>query len=367
MKVITQSQLMKYFAVHVFATIIAIFIGFVMNKGGFNAPLAVLLGAVLGLMITFIAFRLAIRRPDEHFVDYGKAILSKWVHYPLLLIIVINNIVVISINLWELQDFLTQFYLIRTPSWLVVSACCVCIAYTARFGIKSVFRTAEGVFFLAVFGMLLIPLLIGQNMQWFMIRGFVTQFDFSQAWDAGVFLCSIFGEMTLLIFIIPYVQHAQKSMKSILFSTITIVVIVIVHASTLILTLGPEMAKNLNFPELEVIRLIKSGSFLETFDPALIALWLLSIFVKLSFNIFIVAHVVSHVFKLKHYKPIVFPITALACVSTICLAYSHSQYNTLMNGGMVNLILFAESIPLIYFVVDSIKRYFTNKGMGEQL
>lgn len=367
MKVITQAQLLKFFALYGFATIIAFYLSMIMQRSGFSALLGVAIGVIAGLALTFVAFKLGIRRPDEFFVDYGKDIVSRWVHYPILLLVVISNVLIISINLWELQDFLIQYYLTNTPSWVVVSFSSVCIAYTARFGIKSVFRTAEGIFYACLLVFLLLPFLVSNNIEWFLAKGFITHMNLKDAWPTGYFAGTVLGEMTFILYIIPYINQAKKSMRAINSAVMITTFVIFLHVGTIFLALGPDLTKNLNVPELEIIRYIKSGSYLEALDPVLIALWMLSVFVKLSFVLFVTGHIISHSLNLKYTKPVIFPIVGFACICTLCLAISHTQINTMLNGGVSTLFLTLELIPLLYFVVDTVKGSFRKKKESEEL
>lgn len=367
MKVITQAQILKYFSLHVYATILAFFIGSMLRKSGFNTPHGVIIGAAIGLTITYISYRFALRRPNEFFIDYGKQIVGRWIHYPVLLLFLLSNIMTLSINLWVLQDYLTQYYLIDTPSWVVVASCGACIAYTARFGITSVFRTAEGIFYVCLVSFFLMPFLVRENIQWFMMKGFITHTNFAEAWPTGYFIASMFGEMSFIIYIMPYIHQVKKSMRSLLNASIIVIVIVIIHIIMILLTLGVDLARNINFHEHEIIRFIKTGSYLETLDPALIALWLFSIFVKLSFIVFVTSQIISQSLKLKHSRSIVVPITIFACVCTLCLAYSRTQFFTLLNGGLITLLIATECMPILYYIVDSIKMKWRSKSKKNEV
>ncbi|WP_168121977.1 GerAB/ArcD/ProY family transporter [Paenibacillus sp. HB172176] len=360
---ITSGQLTKLFALHLFSTMIAFMLSLMVRRSGFNAPLGIAAGAVLGLGITYVAFRLGIRRPEQFFVEYGKQIVGKWLHYPLMLYAAASYLLIAILNFWELQDFLTQFYLINTPPWAIAGLCGICIAYTVRFGIKSVFRSAEGIFYLSMCSFLLIPLLVGDTYEWFIAKGILTHFSLAQAWPTAYYTASVYGEMGLVIFLFPYLSEPKSAWRPIVWAILISAAITLLHIGPVLLTFGVELASNLNYPELELLRFMKNGTFLETLDPALIALWLISIFVKLGLIIFIVSHILSHMIGLRTHKPIVIPITLLVVVSSLSLFENTIQFHEAMSGGILTVFMIGELIPALYFVVDSVKSWF---GVGQR-
>lgn len=355
-KVVTQKQLYKYFTIHIVTTIVMFMVGLLLQQSGFSAPLGVLLGSCIGLVITLITIRFAKRRPDHFFVQYGADIMTRWLHYPLLFFVIVTNFFIVTINMWEIQDFLLQFYLAGTPSWVIIGICGLCIAYMARHGIKSMFRAAEGLFYLSVATFIIIPFLVQSNMEWFMAQGFITHASLRNSWPTAYYIGSVFGEASLILFIYPYISQVSNTRRTTIRFSILAVLMVVMHIIPIILVLGPDLAQNLNYPELDIIRLIKSGSYLETLDPVIISLWLISIFIKMSFILFVISHMTSRVLKMKYSKPLVFPIAVFIVVCTLCLAQSHTQFFNFHNGGIITCIYISQLIPILYYVLDSVHR-----------
>lgn len=355
-KVVTQKQLFKYFSIHLITTVIMFMMGLLLQQSGFNAPHGIVIGVIIGLLITWFVFKFAKRRPDHFFVDYGAEIMTGWIHYPLMAIVVFTNFCIVAINIWEIQDFLLQFYLSGTPPWVIAMICGLCIAYMARYGIKSMFRAAEGLFYLTLLSFIIIPFLVRSNVEWFMAQGFVTHMSLREAWPTAYYIGAVIGEASLFLYIYPYISEATSSMRTITRVSLLSVFIIVLHIVPILLILGPDLAQNLNYPELDIIRLIKSGSFLEALDPVIISLWLISIFLKISFIIFVIGHIISRSLKLKYSKPIIFPISLFAVVCSLSIARTHTQFFSLHNGGVMTCIYFSHLIPFFYYFVDSIRR-----------
>lgn len=364
MQTVTQAQLFKLFALHLFSTMIAFMLGIMMQQSGYNGPLGVLAGALLGLGVAFFAYRLGMRRPDRFFIEYGKDIMGRWLHAPLVLFIAVSNLLIGMINFWELQDFLIQFYLVNTPPWAIAGMCGICIAYTVRFGVNSVFRAAEGIFMFSLFSFLLIPILVSESFNWYIGVGMATHFSLREAWPSAYYTSSVFGEMSFVLLIFPYLMQPRKTFRSMSGSMAVAATLVLLHIVPLLLIFGPELASNLNYPELELLRFMRSGSFLETLDPALIALWLISIFVKLGFIVFIISLILAHTLKQKDTKPFAFPVTAFIAVGSLVIVKSNIQFHSMMTGGLLTLFFTSELVPILYYIVDSLRLTWQKRKKG---
>ncbi|MFD2328614.1 GerAB/ArcD/ProY family transporter [Cohnella sp. GCM10020058] len=358
---VTQSQLFKLFALHLFSTMVAFMLGIMLQSSGYNAPLGVLSGAMLGLAYSYFAYKLGLRRPDRFFIEYGQDIVGRWLHYPLLLFIALSNLLIAIINFWELQDVMIQFYLISTPPWAIAALCGLCVAYTVRFGIKSVFRAAEGLFFISLLSFLLIPFLVSENFHWFSVRGIATYFNMQEAWPSAYYTSSVFGEMSFTLLVFPYLHSPGKTFRTLVASTSVAAAVVLLHIIPLLLIFGPELSSNLNYPELELLRFMRSGSFLETLDPALIALWLISIFVKLAFIVYVIALILARSFRLKDTKPFVFPITVFIAVCSLVIVKSNTQFRSMLGGGILTVFWISELIPIVYYLVDTVRRSWSQR------
>jgi spore germination protein KB len=105
------------------------------------------------------------------------------------------------------------------------------------------------------------------------------------------------------------------------------------------------LSANLNYPELELLRFMRTGSFLETLDPALIALWLISIFVKLGFIVLIISPMLARSCRLTDSRPFVFPLTAFIANVSLVIVKSNIQFK---NAVFDRRLKKKESIITIY-------------------
>ena len=352
---VTQGQVFKLIAIQLFTTLIAFLSSNIVILGGYNGPLSVVFGYILALVIIYPMIVLARRRPDEFFVIYGKDIVGKWLHPLFILFMTMALIYIAIINMWQLSDFLIQFYLIGTPTWVIITMCALIIAYIAYSGVTTVFRAAEGLFPIVIVAFLSIPLFVSENIRWYMANALINHLDFIHTWPAAYTSAAIFGEVVFIIFIIPHVTMDQKIFKIIGSAGGVAVVTIMCHLIPLLLIFGPDLDGNFNYPDLELLRFMRSGSFLETLDPLLIILWVICIFIKISFIMYVVATVISQMLGLKESRPIVLPVVATVSLMSLVMVKSSAQFLELETAGFATMLIFAELVPILYLVVDLIR------------
>lgn len=349
---ITQLQIYMLYSIYLFTTTIGFLIGPIVKNANYAAWVSLILGAGAGLVITYGSFRLAIRRPNQFFGSYGKDILGKWLHYPLIILMIITLMFIAAFILRQLQELLVQVYLPSTPQWAISGLFGICIAYAVRSGVSTIFRAAQGLFFFTIVGILFMPIIAHKEINYDMAIALLNHLDPAGIWNGSYLIASLFGEMVFIIFLIPYIVGSEKTMKYLSLATGTSILIILSNLIPVILIFGPKLTTNLTYPELELLRYARAGTYLENLDPALIAIWISSLFIKISLLVYTAIVGLTHTFSLKDHKPFSISITVLIVMLSLYIVKSQSELNHLMEHGWIIFILVSEMIPLLYLSVD---------------
>ncbi|MCM3269939.1 GerAB/ArcD/ProY family transporter [Paenibacillus elgii] len=352
---ITQLQIYMLFSLYLFTTILGFRIGSIVKIASYSTWLCILIGGFLGWALAYASYRLAIKRPAEHFVLYGRHIVGKWLHYPIVLAMALFFVFTAAVLLRELQDFLIQIYLLTTPSWAVSALFAFCIACAVRSGIGVIFRSAQGVFFMSIAGILIVPLFVHNEIDPDMTVALWNHFNVPGLWDGSLFVASLYGETAFILFLFPYFARQRKTMRSLAAAVVTSVIIILSNFIPALLIFGPDLMGNLTYPELELIRYIRLGAFLENLDPLIIVLWLVSLFVKISLLLFLAVNTLAQTFSLTDHKPFTLSVTALMVGFSLYMAETTIDIAQLGKKGMIAFLLIVEMIPLLYLAVDLIR------------
>ncbi|RCX23424.1 spore germination protein KB [Fontibacillus phaseoli] len=351
-KSITSNQIFSLFNLHLFTTVIAFIMGLLISGSKYSTPVSVLLGSFLAFVLVYPSYKVASSRPDEFVTEFGGQLVGRVPHVILILYLVLINILLSALNLREMTNFLLSVYLINTPSWAIVMIFGICIAYAVRSGLPTIFRAAQGIFLVSAIAFLLIPFLAMQEIDRDALIALVSHLNVKDVSMGVYYNISMFGELAFLFLLYPFLKEPKKVMKTYFWTIVISLVIIMSHLIPVLLTFGAELAPNLIYPDAELIRFIRAGSFIETLDPILIILWLTSIFAKIAFLSFTAVICVSQLMKVKDHKPFALPIVAFICIFSIAIARSQPELTEFMGKNLTPFVLIAEYIvPIFYWLM----------------
>jgi spore germination protein KB len=359
---VSQSQIYMLFSHFLFTTTLGFFASTLVKNGRYTAWLPFLLGSAIGIVITYFAYKLAIKRPTQFLGSYGKEILGKWVHYPLTIIMIFSFMFAAASVLRQLQDFMIEVYLPATPGWAVSAMFGICLAYAVRSGVGTIFRSSQGIFFLSVAGVLIVPFFVHKEFNYHMAIALFNHFEMKGIWNGTYMVTALYAEMTFITFLFPYFTCQNKTMRSLIWAVITSVIIVLTNLISMILVFGPDLTANLQYPQLELIRFIRAAATLENLDPVLIAIWLSSLFIKISLFLYIAIICLTHTFSLKDHKPFSLFMTVIMVGVSLYMVRSKPEFDDLYQHGEFTYLLLIDLVPIVYFVVDQIRSSRVKQG-----
>jgi spore germination protein KB len=362
---ITQLQVYMFFSQFLFSTTIGFFVSPLVKNASYMSWVSVLTGSALGLGIAYLAYRLGLRRPDRSLGQYGPEILGKWIHYPLFAFVIFINLFSAAYILRQLIDFIVQIYLPETPDWAAASLFGVCVARAVHSGPVTLFRSAQGLFFFSIASVITFPLFVIPEINKDMVIAMFTNADPPGIWNGTMIVMALFAEMAFIVYLFPYIIKTEKTMKSLVWATVTAVIVTLADLIPTILLFGPELTANLTYPTLELIRYIRAGAFLENLDPLLIVFWLYSMFLKISLFVMVATLGLTHSLGLKDFKPFAHKMAALMVGFSVYMFESTANLEEITNHSETTFLLFTSVVPLLYLLVDWL-RSRRNKSLQQQ-
>lgn len=354
-KSVTSLQVFSLYNLHIFTTVIAFLLGMLVTGSGFSTPLATIVGAFLTILMIYPSYKVGSARPDEFVTEYGGELVGRIPHAFFILYIVMIKLLLSAINLREMADFLLTEYLSGTPHWAIVFIFCVCIGYAVRSGVTVIFRSAQGIFLISALAFLLIPILAMQEIEFDALIALVTHLNIRDL-STGIYLnMGMYGELSFLFVMYPYLKDTKKVYRTFWITALSSIAIIMSHMIPILLTFGKDLTANLTYPDLELIRFIRVGSYIESMDPILIILWLTSIYIKISFLIFTAVLCIAQLTGIKDHKPFTLPVIAFIGVLSTAITKSQPELASFL-WHLAPVLAFGELvIPAIYWVMLLIK------------
>jgi spore germination protein KB len=353
---VTQLQLVLLFIIFHFSTTTGFLIQPLALLASYQGWLVLLLAGAGGLIIAYFSVSLAKQRGCEFIVHYGKQLIGRWPHLIMMIIFSFYCIHLASIVLREFTDFLIQMFLPTTPSWVVAGLFVAVISIAVRSGIEAIFRCATG-FFLVIFSTAtMIPFLVGKDVEYAQAIALITNLNMNTAWRETIPFIPWFGEMFLVLFIFPWLTQPEKTFRSLIWASIISVGSVDLFYILCLLLFGDRVSANLPYPVLEMIRFIRVGDFLENLDPIVVAIWMSSIFIKISFLLYISVLIVSQLFGLKDTRPFSFSFGMILLGLSMHIVKNIIELRHFITYVWPSFANLVECSPIIYWVVSIIKK-----------
>ncbi|MBW4083617.1 GerAB/ArcD/ProY family transporter [Paenibacillus sp. S150] len=356
MKSISPGQLVMLMSIYLYSETAGFLSAPIAKTASYNAVVSLCLGACMGYVIMLFSTALARLNLDEYFAVFGKYILGKWLHYPLIFMLIAYCLHRASMTTRNLGDFLLVNHLPTTPEAVILVLVGTGVAFTVRAGVQAIARVAEVLFFINILlFVMLTPLLLGVEIQIPMVRAFVTNFNPVQT-AAGMFQATPwFGDGFVILFLYPHLKQHLKVNRMLFRGLLISLGLILSYLIPSILAFGPALTGKMTYPVMEYVRMLRIADFIETLDPFLTILWIPAIIVKISLLIYAAVVSLARIFALKDFKPLSFSVTALVTGYSIHFTGNSTNLLNFMTVDWPAFALTMQLIPVLYWTVGKLR------------
>ncbi|MFD0677628.1 MULTISPECIES: GerAB/ArcD/ProY family transporter [unclassified Paenibacillus] len=360
MQRISQLELGILFILFHFSTATGFLMSLLFSTAAYQGWLTLIVAAAGGLLITYISIVLAKQRASEFLVHYGKELVGRWPHVILMIGSCFFFIHLAGIVLRQVTDFMVQVYLPTTPTWVVGALFAFVVTMAVRTGIETIFRCAAG-FFFVIFGVgAITPFMVANELNYERSIALLTHLNAASLFNNSYPFIPWFGEMFMIVFIFPYIAHSQKTFRSLLWSTVISLIFIEISFILCFLLFGSHLSGQMTYPILEMIRFIRIGDFLENLDPVVVAIWLGSLFIKVSILLYIPVLISTQLMGLKDTRPFSFSFGAIMLGISVNMVNNTIELNEFILRSWPTFALFVECLPLIYWAMSMVKKRRAN-------
>jgi spore germination protein KB len=287
-----------------------LYIPIITYHAGRDSWISLLIAIVPAIMIGFIVSVLAQRFNGCTVVEYSQLILGKWLGKLFVVLILIYFFHEATLSIRGFGEFYTVAITPRTPIGLFLIAILILAAYAVRSGLEVLARTNQA------FLVIMIPIGI--------IASILTHKDkdfrnFLPILDNGLdtvllgtlSITSVYSSFFVLSMVFANVS-STKSLKK--YSVVTMLLLVAMFIGPVTGVIA--VAAGLYFPTFQLLRDIEIGE-LQRLDIIGVMLWSLGAFSKVSLFLYAIVVGIAQLFKIKDYKILVGPVSALIAIVSI--------------------------------------------------
>lgn len=316
---ITAAQLRLLVVIFTIGSSIIVATSGLAQEAGRDAWIAVIVGVVISL--SFVKVYMAIYRlyPGLTLVEVNALVFGKWIGTLISAVYFIYFLLLSSLLVREIGDFLTTYFLVNTPIQAIHIIYLLIVVWGIRIGLEALTRAAE-IFFpwlILLFFMLIVCLL--PNMQLERIL---------PVFDGGIkpiiravipFLGLPFLELVTFLMVLPTIIQREQTAKAMYQGMVTGGMMLFLLVITTLLVNGPLLASGATYPSYTLTRQINIGHFLERIEVFIAILWFVSIFFKTSIGYYALTVSLAQMLGLKESRHLTIALAPLVIACSILL------------------------------------------------
>lgn len=212
-----------------------------------------------------------------------------------------------ALNICYFCAFLSTAVMPETPFIFFSITLLILCAYLVRQGFEVIVRLSEFFTPIILFIILIIFIFLIKDMEFVQLKP-VLEKGIMPTFYGGFYAAAQTIEILGLAMILPYLNSRQNVKNTFIFSYLLISFVALLLITSVLSTFGPELGKSLSFPFFSATRLIELGDFIERVEMFHVVIWVIGVFIKVSFFYYLTALGVSQVFNCTDYKPLVVPL-----------------------------------------------------------
>ncbi|PWW06258.1 spore germination protein KB [Paenibacillus cellulosilyticus] len=263
-----------------------------------NAPLAMLVGALAGLLLVGMYLYLYHRAPEAGLTELYRLHFGLWIGSGIAFVHGME-LAFEATHLLREYGYLTTLTLLESaPGWLMMLIACLLAGYTVIKGVEVLFRVIEILFPLTLtsYIMLAVMLYLNKLPDLHRLLPFVGFGSIIRA-ALPTIMVFPFGQIIVFLAIWNYVREKQRVTRMTLAGYLTVTAMLTYGNAMIMAVLGPQLAKGSSIPLLQVVQLIELGGFIERLDIIVTLLLFFGLYVKLAIGFMAVVLIVQPLFK----------------------------------------------------------------------
>lgn len=312
---------------------------------GSDGWIPIVIGGILAILVAWMVTKLATNFPNQPFITYASAIITKPVAIVLTCLFGVVGLLVTAFVTRNIANTAKEYLFDQTPVEVIALTFLLVVVYAVASSRIGLFRLNMLFFPFVIFISLAIVFF---SLQWFELDNLLPVFQTSpQEYIKGTtsVLRSYVG-IGILLFYLAFVEQPKKATKNVVLGTCIPIVAYIVVFIACLGVFGHAGTANLLNPTLELAKRAElPGAIFERAEIIFYVVWMMAIFntATMAFDIAVLA--VQSIFKKAKKVKIIFVLSPLAYV--ICMIPQH--YSQLEQFGM--FVSYASSISTVSVTV----------------
>lgn len=326
-----------------------------------NAWYLVLAGGLVGLFNVFVFLKLSQLYPDKNMITISTHVLGPWLGGAIAMLFVFYFL---DATTWVLSEF-SQFFIISLNPiipqiWYLIAGVVMC-AYAVYHGLEVFSRVSELVFIITVITFFAIyVLLVNQYHPEYLLP--VLEDGLLKPLKGMLLSASWFGDLMFVSMIIQHVRRT-KSTASYAYGAVGItLLLLLMSVLSCTMLFGGQTTATFTYPSISLIQNIRIFSNIERFDAALVVVWVMSSFIKITVYFWSSLRGLTDLLRLKRPRMFIIPLAAGFVICTRFKVWGIVELSAFYDSHAWYFVLFQLLIPLMLLCMALIKEKMTKSG-----
>ncbi|WP_352420621.1 endospore germination permease [Proteiniborus sp.] len=360
---ISSRQFMIIVAIFTIGTSILITPGIVASRAKNDAWMVPIISIGVGVLVIWLYTSIVSLYPNKNIFEINEIILGKILGMLVNIFLIVVFFITVTHTVWYVGNFLSVQILTDIPIYATHIIYIAVIVYGARLGMETISRSAEIVFPVIIFLFILVILLVSPQSKYENILPFF-EHGIKPILSTVLLKITILCLPLIILLAIPstWVNPVSDYRKNFIMGYIIGGVVIVITTLFSLLVLGFEITSLQRFPTYILAKKVNALDFFQRLEPIIAIIWIVSIFYRTSFYMYISLIGLSHIFSLKDYKFITTPLGILTLGLSI-IAFPNKAYQGEWDATIwVTIILIVGLLlPLVLLILGLIKKK-TNKN-----
>jgi len=274
--------------------------------------LSPILASLIGYITVYIAYKLHQLYPKQTVIQFSEQIIGRFAGKLIGFLFLFFYIQIAGHMLRQYAEFVVDSFLVNTPISLIMALMALLCSFIVRGGLEVLGRAAQLFFPIFTLPLLLLIILVFPDFEFkniFPILGEGIMPPIKGAIVPGGW----FTEFFLITFLLPFLADQKKGMKYGMM-TVFVVMMTLVVVNLIVLFILGSATPTKFYPLMSIARYISLGGFFEHLESAVMAIWVVGAFIKISVFYYGIALGTAQWLNLSDYRPIVWPLGILLVI-----------------------------------------------------
>ena len=271
--------------------------------------LSPILASFIGFVTVYITYKLHKLYPKQTVIQFSEHIIGRFAGKALGFLLLFFYIQVTGEIIRSYTEFIVNSFLVNTPISVIMASMAFLCALTVHGGLETMGRVAQMFIPVFIVPFLISIILLSPDMEFkniFPILGDGMMPPIKGAIVPGGW----FTEFFLISFLLPFLADQKKGMKYGMISVFAVMMTLVAVNLIVLFVLGPATSSK-EYPLMNVARYVSIAEFFEHLESAVMAVWVVGAFVKISVFYYATTLGTAQWLNLSDYRPIVWPLGIL--------------------------------------------------------